>query len=92
MAATPIEPVGNIAFMAAILSVLVSVNLEFLTAMPTLQSVVRFALHLVEVTVPPLSAALVGTKPPWLPFGELMNNFSAVLTTGRFPGICHGNA
>ena len=92
MAATPIEPVSKIAGMAAILPVPVSVNLEFLTAMPALQLIVRLALHLIEIPGPVLISALVATIFAWLLLGYLLNNPATINTGRRLPGIFHGKA
>lgn len=86
MNATAFEPVGDIAFVAAILPAPVTVNVEPLTAVWASETIDRFSLYLVEMAVPPLIAALVTTEAFFLPFSNLLNLPSAVLAGCYFAG------
>lgn len=86
MNATAFEPVSDVAFVAAIFPAPIAVNVELLTAVDASEMVDRSSLYLVEMAVPPLVAALIATEAFLLPFGNLMNLLSAVLTDCCFAG------
>lgn len=78
---TLIEAVGNVTFVAAIFSSLISVGVKFLTAIRTSEIIDSLTLHLIEMAVPPSVATLVTAESFFLSFCDLLNLTSAVFTT-----------
>ena len=78
------KTVLHITLMAAELPTTVTVQLELLSTLRTLEMVVRFPVHQLKVGIPPLVPALITTKTFPFTVGGLMNHLPAVLTICTF--------
>ena len=72
------KPILDLALTAAVLSLPISIDLEYLSAIFARDFVIGFLLDLVEMLVPPLIAAFVAAEFFLLSLCNLFNGFSAI--------------
>jgi hypothetical protein len=84
MNTTAFEPIRKEAFMAAILSALIPIDLKFSAAVGAFKIIDGFAFYKIKMTVPPGISALVAAEAFLLPLCYLPYFFPTVLTIGCF--------